>query len=57
VIDYLENTHYPNHCLSPRVINVNEKEVVWSDDHPLNKLATRDAAFDAIFEINRHDCP
>lgn len=57
VIAELENARYPNRCLMPTVINLNEREVEWSDEHPLNQHATRDAAFDALFEINRHDCP
>lgn len=32
----LENTRYPNRCIDPTVMDINEAEVEWSDDHPLN---------------------
>lgn len=34
----LANTHYPNYCISPRVVAAEEKDIgVWSDDHPMNR--------------------
>ena len=46
----LENQRYPNHCISPEVANVEEREVEWSDEHPLNSRRTWRAAFEALFE-------
>ena len=33
----LENTNYPNDCIRPRIASVEEAEVEWTDDHPLNR--------------------
>lgn len=42
VISALENAHYPNRCISPHVRGVVTKDIgPWSDDHPLNGLATQ----------------
>ena len=33
----LENTRYPNRCISPQVMNIEEREIgEWTDNHPLN---------------------
>lgn len=33
----LENTKYPNYCINPQVMRVDEREIgEWHDDHPLN---------------------
>lgn len=46
----IENTHYPNHCISPEVIAVHERDIgEWSDDHPLNSYATRNAEIKLLF--------
>ncbi len=45
----IEDARYPNDCLSPQVKSVQVREVDWSDDHPLNKHATTDAAYAALF--------
>ena len=33
----LENTNYPNDCIRPQIASVEEREVEWADDHPLNR--------------------
>ena len=33
----LEHTHYPNRCISPSVVSIEQAEVEWSDAHPLNQ--------------------
>jgi len=34
----IENARYPNHCISPRVAEVQTRDIgQWSDDHPLNR--------------------
>jgi len=48
--DVLENTRYPNHCISPRVLSIQEADVgEWSDDHPLNRPTTTDAEWGRLF--------
>ena len=39
--DVLANTHYPNHCISPEVVGVEEHDIgEWDDSHPLNQKGT-----------------
>jgi hypothetical protein len=46
----LENQKYPNHCMYPTVTEIDYREIgEWSDDHPLNRTATSDATFRALF--------
>jgi hypothetical protein len=45
----LENTRYPNHCISPRVIAIDTRDVEWSDDHPLNQQRGALSAFAQLF--------
>lgn len=45
----LENARFPNDCMSPEVIALEEREVEWSDDHPLNQRDGWRAAADALF--------
>jgi len=49
----IENARYPNRCISPTVHEHETKEVEWSDDHPLNLLATHDQAFKELFDKER----
>lgn len=37
VIQELENARFPNDCLRPRVAQVDERDVAWNDEHPLNQ--------------------
>lgn len=46
----VENTKYPNWCISPEVLKLESREVDWSDDHPLNKRSTRQQAIDELFQ-------
>jgi hypothetical protein len=40
--DVLENVRYPNHCISPEILSVEERDIgEWSDEHPLNKKETK----------------
>lgn len=48
----LENTKYPNWCIYPEVMNMDRREIEWSDDHPINKSHTRDAAYQRLFGPN-----
>lgn len=45
----LENARYPNHCMSPRVVSIETREVNWNDDHPLNQSSSWRRAFVALF--------
>jgi hypothetical protein len=48
----IENTKYPNYCISPIVRTMVTKEVgEWYDDHPLNKKDSFDAEVVKIFGI------
>ena len=46
----LENANYPNDCIRPTVIEIDTRDVEWSDDHPLNNSKTERAEFDRLFE-------
>jgi hypothetical protein len=53
--DVLENNRYPNHCMSPVVMEVDTREIEWSDAHPLNSSHKQQAAFAELFDISRED--
>lgn len=44
-ISVLENNHYPNHCMAPRVMEIATADVEWHDGHPLNYEATQEAEY------------
>lgn len=49
--DHIENMRYPNHCINPIVVDVEERDVgVWNDDHPLNQTMTMKREFREIFD-------
>jgi hypothetical protein len=50
VISVLEDTNYPNHCISPQIKKVEVREVEWSEDHPLNKRDTSEQAYKDLFK-------
>jgi hypothetical protein len=38
VVRILEDTKYPNYCISPETLDVKEADIgEWSDEHPLNR--------------------
>jgi hypothetical protein len=46
----LENTNYPNWCISPRVMKIKSKDIgEWSDDNPLNFTGTAMTEYERIF--------
>ena len=45
----IENTRYPNHCISPSVQSIKSVEIEWSDDHPLNNSGTSARAYADLF--------
>jgi hypothetical protein len=49
--DEIENTHYANHCISPTVKNIHERDIgEWDDSHPLNQLDTSDYTYRELFD-------
>ena len=50
VRNVLENSHYPNRCIMPKVMNMQEREVEWSDEHPLNKRSTMNDVYKELFK-------
>ncbi len=50
ITDTIENQRYPNHCISPHVVSVEERDIgEWSDAHPLNNTNTFDAEVKRLF--------
>ena len=49
VRDTLENTTYPNRCISPRVKRIQTREVEWRDEHPLNNCKTENEEYYRLF--------
>lgn len=50
--DVLENTKYPNYCISPDVMKTTVVDIgEWRDDHPLNYKGTRQQEYERIFKI------
>jgi hypothetical protein len=46
----IENTHYPNRCIMPKVMKTEVCEVEWTDEHPLNKYTTMIQAYEELFK-------
>jgi hypothetical protein len=47
--EVLQSTNYPNDCIAPQVASVEEREVAWSDEHPLNQRGTWRDEFARLF--------
>lgn len=47
----LESSCYPNDCLSPSVQTIDEREIEWTDDHPLNYQTTKNAEYKRLFGV------
>jgi len=48
--DVIEHTRYPNHCIAPKVKNIESRDIgQWHDDHPMNKPDTADAEYKRLF--------
>jgi hypothetical protein len=50
IASVLENAHYPNRCISPKVMSISSRDVNWSDEHPLNKRTTMVQAYEELFK-------
>lgn len=47
--DLIEGARYPNRAISPRVIDLEARDIGdWYDDHPLNQKGSREA-FERLF--------
>ena len=47
----LENANYPNDCIRPQIASIEDREIEWTDEHPLNQR-TWLAAFRAMFGLS-----
>lgn len=46
----IENTRYPNRCISPSVESIETRDIgEWSDEHPLNNSKTAPAEMARLF--------
>lgn len=51
ITETLEQTHYPNHCISPKIKSIIGKDIgEWDDNHPLNKRTTCDSEYKKLFD-------
>lgn len=48
----IEDVRLPNHTINGVVMDIDEREVEWTDNHPLNNRGTRSDAFDKLFEVD-----
>lgn len=50
IIDTIENTKYPNHCIDPMVRSIQERDIgEWHDRHPLNLPEEADDEMGRLF--------
>jgi hypothetical protein len=48
--DVLENTKYPNYCISPDVKKIIEADIGdWTDENPLNRLSSCETEYERLF--------
>lgn len=53
----LENTRYPNRCISPAVKKIESRDIgEWYDEHPLNKHETAEGEYKRLFESGVSFC-
>lgn len=46
----LENARFPNRCMAPKVVALEERTVPWSDDHALNQRDSWRPAYEVLFK-------
>jgi hypothetical protein len=50
VRDTIENVRYPNHCISPQVMALEDRDIgEWDDNNPLNRRDTANAEYRRLF--------
>jgi len=48
--DVFENIKYPNHCMSPEVMDIEGRDIgEWDDEHPLNNIHKSEAEYRRLF--------
>lgn len=48
--EIIENTRYPDRCISPEVMKIESREIgEWHDNHPLNKYGEAVEYYEKIF--------
>lgn len=47
--DLIENNRY----IFPSVVHIEDRDIDWSDDHPLNKFDTCISEYERLFNIKR----
>lgn len=49
--EVIEDTKYPNYCISPNIMDIEEKDIgEWHDDHPLNLLSKMESEYKKLFK-------
>lgn len=49
--DVIKHTRYPNRCISPNIMSVEERDIgEWSDDHPLNQKNGFKSEYERLFK-------
>lgn len=50
IIETIETTRYPNHCIAPSVHAIECRDIgPWDDNHPLNNKSKADAEYARLF--------
>lgn len=49
----IEGAHYPNRCMSPKVIEIERRTIDYEDNHPINKLDGHEQEFRQLFGYSR----
>lgn len=48
--DVIKHTRYPNRCITPKIISVEERDIgEWDDDHLLNQKDKFKAEYERLF--------
>ncbi|HZJ65940.1 MAG TPA: hypothetical protein VFD36_20675 [Kofleriaceae bacterium] len=55
ITDLIEEARYAGRSIAPVVMEIDTREVEWSDSHPLNQSDTQVEAFDELFEDDEDD--
>lgn len=52
IVEIIESARYPNRCIHPHVMASQEADIgEWTDEHPLNALATMEDEYRRIFNL------
>ena len=54
VREVIENARYPNHCIGPKVMQIESREIEWDEgNHPINFRDTSAQEFVRLFGSGR----